>query len=133
MHPPNQIPNRKPRVFERGDTVYLWTGHRYSEKTFVTQHDWRSAMTLQDGLSQLIADPLHVISAEQFYEEQREEARERYAQIIAHWNRGLRTSQEIAPLITNIIGELVSVRGCGQMIAAAKRWNLLSDEKPPTD
>lgn len=127
MRPPDQIPNRAAITLKRGDTVFLWNGHRYSEKTFVTQHDWRSAMTLQDGVSQLIAEPEKVISAEQFYEEQREEARERYADVIEHWNAGRRTSIDMA-LISGL-----SARMWGQLIAAAKRWELISDDPKPSD
>lgn len=120
MRPPDQIPNRGFRAFQRGDTAYVWTGRSYSEKTVVTQHDWKSALTLRDGISELIVSPDKVISAEQFCEEQREEARQRYAEIIKHWNNGLRKSNDIGLAI----GE--TARTVGQMIAAAKRWGLIS-------
>lgn len=119
MRPPDQIPNRGVRAFQRGDTAYLWTGRSYSEKKVVAQHDWKSALTLRDGISELIVSPDKVISAEQFYEEQREEARQRYDWIITYWNAGTRTSKEIAEKTG------VNARVIGQMIAAAKRWELI--------
>lgn len=119
MRPPDQIPNRKLAAFDRGDVVYLWTGCAYSEKKVVAQHDFQSALTLQDGHGQMIVKPEQVIGAEQIYEEQREEVRERYKEIIHHWEAGLRKSKDLAPLI----GE--STRATGQMIAAAKRWKLI--------
>lgn len=123
MRPPDQIPNRTPLLLTRGDGVYLWTGRNYSLKTVITTHEWNGALTLADGIGQMQVGGHQVITAEQFKAEQREEARERYKDIILHWERGLRKSKEIGSLIGQ------SARATGQMIAAAKRWKLIEPDK----
>lgn len=133
MRPPNQIPNRQPVAFKLGNKAYLWTGKRYSLKTVVASHEWNSALTLQDGIGEMQVSSHEVISVEQFKIEQREEARERYKEIIHHWEAGLRKSKVIAPLLNGETIYPVSVRACGHMIAAAKRWKLIESDKEPDD
>lgn len=131
MRPPDQIPNRTLPQFKRGDDVYLWAGKSYSLKHVVSVHEWNGALTIEDGIGPMQVGGHQVISAADYKEEQREEARQRYAEIITHWNNGLRTSKEIAPLLKGEMFDAVSVRGCGQMIAAAKRWKLIADDLKP--
>lgn len=137
MRPPDQIPNLSEQCQPIGATVYFWNGRNYSCWVIKSKHSFESALTIENGIGPMIVRPAECISEEIYLDEKlkddTEEARCRYADIITHWNNGLRTSQEIAPLITGmiVIGEPVSVRGCGQMIAAAKRWNLIADDPKP--
>jgi hypothetical protein len=52
------------------------------------------------------------------------EARTKYGEVIAHWKTGRRTAQAMYES-----SKTGTVRGWGQMIAAAKRWKLIEPDK----
>lgn len=132
MRPPDQIPNLTQQEQHRGAVVYFWNGHFYSQWKIKALHQFESALTIENGVGPMIVKPAECITEEIYWAEKhlddKEAARIRYQHIIHHWSRGWRKSDEIGSLI----GE--SARATGQMIAAAKRWKLISnDDKPSTD
>lgn len=124
MRPPDQIPNLSQQEQHRGATVYFWTGRNYTCWKIKSLHEFESALTIENGIGPMIVKPTECISEEIYLAEKlkddTEEARQRYAEIIKHWNNGLRKSNDIGLAI----GE--TARAVGQMIAAAKRWGLIS-------
>lgn len=131
MRSPDQIPNLSQQEQHRGATVYFWTGRNYTCWKIKSLHEFESALTIENGIGPMIVKSTECISEEIYLAEKlkddTEEARKKYDWIITYWNAGTRTSKAIAEKTG------VSARVLGQMIAAAKRWGLISDDKPPID
>lgn len=129
MRPPDQIPDTASAAMKSGDTVYLWHDQHYSRWTLAALHDFQDAITIKNGVGPMIVKRTDVITEHGYLaeklEDDTEDARQRYAEIITHWNNGLKTSKAIAEKT----GE--SARAIGQMIAAAKRWGLIADNLKP--
>jgi len=54
------------------------------------------------------------------------EATAKYSEVVAHWNAGRRTAKEMFET-----SKTCTVRGWGQMIAAAKSWKLIQEDEKP--
>lgn len=139
MRPPDQIPN-----LIVGDTYYIKRASVYHQCTLksldevaplgkVAKVDYyatgeplicRQSELLSDGEYQEIIKQRRREAYQASEGKRREEASERYKDIIHHWSRGLRKSDEIGSLIGQ------SARATGQMIATAKRWQLITEDEP---
>lgn len=141
MCPPEQSTASQP--LKIGATYYLkrlTVFHRCVLKSF---HDWQQTASVAyyasgDPVicrqSALLTEDQYLAILKQRRQEAYErdapkrlvEAREKYREAIAHWEAGRRTAKDMCES-----SRTGTVRGWGQMIAAAKRWGLIKmDEEP---
>lgn len=121
-------------TYTHGELVYFWNGYAWCPYTFIRYHEYSDATRIRNGNGDRIVHRWELISESRYLAEKqadaKEEAKKRYAEIINHWNRGLRKSKEIGSLI----GE--TPRAAARMIVTAKKFGLLTEDenaKPPVD
>jgi hypothetical protein len=94
------LDNKTALVFNLGDTVYIQQHGSWCGFKVVALHEFQNALTIENGVGEMIVKPSDLISQTQYEEmvflQNQQASACRYSRILDAWSTGLRTNKEIA-------------------------------------